>query len=53
MPSVKKLMVNLITSRNPIPKREKTGYSFQNKERFSALRKITGEKEIARRVDYR
>lgn len=53
MPSVKKLMVDLITSRNPIPKREKTGYSFRRGEKFSAARKTTGEKEIARRVDYR
>lgn len=48
MPSIKKLMLNLTTTKNPIPKREKgPGKGFQT------VRKITGEKEIAKRVDYR
>jgi len=47
------------TSKNPIPKREK---SFQptimdrtrsSKERFEMMRKITGEKEMAKRIDYK
>lgn len=56
MPSVKKLMTDLMTSKAPIPKREKTSPSHwgkQPKEKFEILRKLTGEKEIARRVDYR
>lgn len=56
MPSVKKLWNDLLTTKAPIPKREKvmripTGRV--PKERFELFRKITGEKEIARRVDYR
>jgi len=47
------------TSKNPVPKREK---SFQptimdrtrsSKERFEMMRKITGEKELAKRIDYK
>ena len=57
MPSVKKLYTDLMTSRNPIPKREKSGqpahWGRKQKEGFAALRKLTGEKEIARRIDYR
>ncbi len=49
----------LRTSKNPVPKREK---AFQptiidreksSKERFEVMRKITGEKEMAKRIDYR
>ncbi len=57
------LLDNLVnqmkTSKNPIPKREKTiapaitDRVKSSKERFEALRKITGETEMARRVDYR
>jgi len=57
MPSVKKLWQDLITTKTPIPKREKglrTPYwGRKPKERFEMFRKLTGEKEIARRVDYR
>jgi len=57
MPSVKKLWQDLMTTKMPIPKREKglrTPYwGRQPKERFQAFRKITGEREIARRIDYR
>jgi len=57
MPSVKKLWQDLMTTKNPIPKREKslkTPYlGKQPKERFQIFRKITGEREVARRVDYR
>ena len=55
MPSVKKLWTDLMTTKEPIAKREK-GMFFsggQTKDRFSAIRKITGEKEVARRIDYR
>lgn len=56
MPSVKKLWNELLTTKAPIPKREKvmripTGK--HPKEKFELFRKITGEKEIARRIDYR
>ncbi len=59
----KSLLDNLVeqmkTSKNPIPKREKaiapaiTDRIKSSKERFEALRKITGETEMARRIDYR
>ncbi|MBN2197755.1 PrgI family protein [Candidatus Wolfebacteria bacterium] len=56
-PSVKKLWQDLMTTKNPIPKRERgLGVPFlgkQAKERFQLFRKATGEREIARRVDYR
>lgn len=57
--SVKKLWQNLMTTKNPIPKREKRlrdslwGEGEKGKERFQLFRKVTGEREIARRVDYR
>jgi len=44
-----------MTTKEPIAKREK-GMPFlrgQAKDKFSVIRKITGEKEVARRVDYR
>lgn len=53
------LMNQLKTSKNPIPQREKTiepsllDRTRSSKERFEMMRKITGEKEMARRVDYR
>lgn|SRR3990167_3835333 len=56
MPNVKKLWVDLMTSKAPIPKREKSAsphWGRQPKEKFEVLKKITGDKEIARRVDYR
>lgn len=55
MPSVKKLWTDLMTTKEPISKREKAMpfLNRQAKERFSAIRKITGEKQVARRVDYR
>ena len=57
--SLENLMNQLKTSKNPIPQREKTiqpsilDRTKSSKERFEVMRKITGEKEIARRVDYR
>ncbi len=49
------LKQQLTTSRAPIPKREKPGQVpvLGGKENFETLRKITGEQEKARRVDYR
>ena len=49
MSSIKKLLADLITSKGPLPKREKesplTGYSV--------FRRETGEKQVAKRIDYR
>lgn len=53
------LWEQLKTSKEPIPKREKkiepaiTDRVKSSKERFEMMRKITGEREAARRVDYR
>ena len=48
MPAIKKLLTDLITSKGPIQKREKTaplsGYAI--------IKKDTGEKRTAKRVDY-
>lgn len=56
MPSVKKLWANLTTTKNPIPKREKripVKKIEQYDEFFDVFRKLTGEKEVVKRVDYR
>ncbi len=57
MPSVKKLWQDLMTTKTPIVKREKrlvTPYwGKKPKERFELFRKLSGERDIARRVDYR
>jgi hypothetical protein len=56
---LKNLFRLLTTSTNPVPKRETPfGPEFSRqqavaKERYEILRKITGEKEVARRIDYR
>jgi len=53
------LWEQLKTSKEPIPKREKKispsilDQVKSSKERFEMMRKITGEREMARRVDYR
>jgi hypothetical protein len=53
------LWQQLKTTRQPIPKREKViapsilDRVKSSKERFEVMRKITGEREVARRVDYR
>jgi hypothetical protein len=56
-PNLKKLWQDLTTRKTPIPKREKVirlpGWEKTPKERFQLFRKLSGEKEIARRVDYR
>jgi hypothetical protein len=56
MPSVKKLWQDLMTTKKPIPKREKILASYwgrKPKERFQLFRKLSGAREIARRIDYR
>ena len=57
VPSVKKLWQDLMTTKQPIPKREKEiktpDWGGKKKERFQIFTKLTGEKEAARRVDYR
>ncbi|PIR44336.1 hypothetical protein COV23_00385 [Candidatus Wolfebacteria bacterium CG10_big_fil_rev_8_21_14_0_10_31_9] len=53
MPAVKKLWSDLITTKNPLPKREKNISISVSKENFSVFRKLTGEREVAKRVDYR
>ncbi len=57
---LRNLVQDLMTTTNAIPKREKPftpGFGLEAtktiKERYEVIRKVTGEKEIARRVDYR
>lgn len=52
MPSVKKLWQDMLTTKNPVPQRERV-IGKTPKERFQLFRKLTGEKELAKRVDYR
>lgn len=53
------LMDQIKTSKNPLPEREKMiqpsilDRTKSSKERFEVMRKITGDKEMARRVDYK
>lgn len=56
MPSVKKLWQDLATTKTPIPKREKALIpppEIKYTEKFEVMRKMSGEKQVARRVDYR
>ena len=56
MPNIKKLWNELLTTKTPIPKREKVlriPTRQSQKEKFELFRKRSGEKEIARRIDYR
>jgi hypothetical protein len=57
MPSVKKLWQDLTTGKGPILKREKGAQAShrggKTKESVQIFRKMTGEREAARRVDYR
>ena len=53
MPSIKKLWDDLMTTKNPLPKREKVIPKLRPTERVSFFRKRSGEKEAARRVDFR
>lgn len=56
---IRKLSQQLLTAKEPIHKREKflkppiLERIHSNRERFEVMKKITGEKEVARRVDYR
>ncbi len=56
---VENLWQQLTTSRTPIPQREKAlkpsilDRVKSSKERFEMVRRITGDREVARRVDYR
>ncbi|MDP3953551.1 MAG: PrgI family protein [bacterium] len=55
---IKNLWEKINTSKTAIPKREKAlpaqSQSFsQFKEKFEAVRQITGEREVAKRIDYR
>ena len=55
---IKNLWVKINTSSAAVPKRERAlpaqGQSFsQFKEKFEAVRQMTGEREVAKRVDYR
>ena len=53
MPNVKKLVLDLVTAKGPL-QREKSFFSGRRtKDKFETMRKITGEKVVARRVDYR
>jgi len=54
--SVTKLWQNLTTTKNPIPKREKAVPKksiSEIKEQYMVFRKVSGEREVAKRVDYR
>ncbi len=57
VPSVKKLWQDLMTTKTPIAKREKgvsTAYwGKKPQERYQLFRKTSGDKSVARRVDYR
>lgn len=53
---ISKLWQDLTTTRNPIPKREKgvpTKSISEIKEKYEIFKKTTGERDVARRVDYR
>lgn len=53
---VDKLWQAMITTKNPIPKREKIvpqSNLAEVKERYEVFRKLSGEREIAKRVDFR
>ncbi|MCL5004567.1 MAG: PrgI family protein [Patescibacteria group bacterium] len=52
-PAIKKLWDDLMTTKNPLPKREKVVPKPRTAERVSFFRKTSGEKEAARRVDFR
>jgi len=52
-PAIKKLWNDLMTTKNPLPKREKVIPKPRLAERVSFFRKISGEKEVAKRVDFR
>ncbi len=50
------LLMKLTTTTQPISKREKTSKllaAFKHKDAFETFRKTTGERDVARRIDYR
>ena len=57
--NLENLWQQLTTSKAPIPEREKTLQPSildrvkSSKERFEIIRRITGDREVARRIDYR
>lgn len=54
--SITKLWEDIMTKKKPIPKREKRVPKAPIKEiqeQYEVFRRITGEKDVARRVDYR
>lgn len=55
MPDIKNLWRELLTTKNPLPQREKSILpTFKSPaERFELFRKLAGQKEVARRVDFR
>ena len=52
MPSINKLSGDLNTTKNPIPQREKALPAAVTQE-FNMFRKKTGERQVAKRVDFR
>ncbi len=53
---ISKLWQDMTTTKNPIPKREKVIPKkpiSDIKEQYQVFRRISGEKEVARRIDYR
>jgi hypothetical protein len=52
MPLVNKLSLDLNTTKNPIPQREKSIPAVVA-EKFNIIRKSTGERQMAKRVDFR
>jgi hypothetical protein len=53
---ISKLFLDLTTTKNPIPKREKVVPKktiSEIKEQYQVFRKISGEQQVAKRVDYR
>jgi len=48
---IKSLGQKILTSRSPLPREKPTNRSIQ--ERYQVFRKSTGERQVAKRVDYR
>ena len=53
MPSLSKLWTDMTTTKNPIPQREKAVPVRAVDKEYAVFRKLSGEKETARRIDYR
>ncbi len=53
---ISKLFQDLTTTKNPIPKREKVVPKktiTEIREQYQVFRRVSGEQQVARRVDYR